>query len=661
MTMPHKEAVGRPGGRESPAGRHGSGAVNCVTFDATAPRAVTTPTAPGWWPPCAAGSRLRPGRSALPGGRRPEGRRGRWSPPWPTPGRPRWWWSTGRPSAGSAAAALAGRSGGSDGRRGDAGCDLVVNATPVGMAGAGRAGEVGWPIDPAPRSPGPGGGRPGLPPARDAVAGRGPSPGGDGRQRARDAGPPGRAAAGGLDRPNCAGRGHVGGGRTGPKDRRRGLSTDPSSCRGAALTRRIALAPEHRGELRPCQPSTAGRGRPVSRFDLVLVVTTVILGVTGVVMIYSATRAKLALAGEDPHYYLKRQAAFLVIGLVVMVAMALFDYRRLEQISTVLYVGHRPRPCWRCWPPIGRHAQGSQRWFSLGPLQLQPSEFATLVLIIAIATYCSRRPDGLDFRDLVRMVLMAALPILLVIKQPDLGYRHRHDGHPDGDAGGGRHARPIPAAAARRRGGVVVFALNVGLLQALPDRAADQLHLAQRRQPDGHLQRDPGQGGHRPRGHLRPGAVPRRPDQPGLRARAADRLHLLGGGGAARLRRCRRSCSCLYGVVAWRVLRTAQLARDSFGRLLCSGIFALLVFSVFENVGMNMGIMPVTGIPLPFLSYGGSAMIGFFAAIGIVVSVHTRSAAVNADPDTRDRGEDRRHRSPAGRPDAGQPTPGPRR
>jgi rod shape determining protein RodA len=78
-------------------------------------------------------------------------------------------------------------------------------------------------------------------------------------------------------------------------------------------------------------------------------------------------------------------------------------------------------------------------------------------------------------------------------------------------------------------------------------------------------------------------------------------------------------------MVAWRVLRTAQLARDNYGRLLCAGVFALLVFSVFENVGMNMGIMPVTGIPLPFLSYGGSAMIGFFAAIGITISVHNRS------------------------------------
>ena len=82
------------------------------------------------------------------------------------------------------------------------------------------------------------------------------------------------------------------------------------------------------------------RSRHLSaRFDLVLLGTSVILALTGVVMIYSATKGKLALAGEDPHYFLKRQAVYVVIGVVVMVALALFDYRRLEQISTILYIG----------------------------------------------------------------------------------------------------------------------------------------------------------------------------------------------------------------------------------------------------------------------------------------------------------------------------------
>ena len=169
-------------------------------------------------------------------------------------------------------------------------------------------------------------------------------------------------------------------------------------------------------------PATlASRSRHITaRADPVLLVTSLLLAVTGVVMIYSATKDNLALNGEDPRYFLKRQLIFLVIALVVMVAVILIDYRRLEQLSTPLYVGIL-LALLAVLSPFGTSAKGSQRWFALGPLQLQPSEFATLVLIIAIATYCARRPEGLDFRDLVRMVMLAAVPILLVIKQPDLG------------------------------------------------------------------------------------------------------------------------------------------------------------------------------------------------------------------------------------------------
>ncbi len=284
----------------------------------------------------------------------------------------------------------------------------------------------------------------------------------------------------------------------------------------------------------PATTSARTRTRTLSaRFDLVLVGCSILLGLIGVVMIYSATKGKLALAGEDPRYFLKRQAIFLVIGVLVMLAMTLFDYRRLEQISTVLYIGILVALVAVLATPA---QHGAQRWFPLGPIQLQPSEFATLVLIIAIATYCSRRPEGLEFRDLVRMVLMAGLPILMVFKQPDLGTAIVMSvillvmlavaGMP------GRYLVLLIVGAVV----LVLFAINVGILQQVPDRPPDQLHLAQRVEPGGHLQRGPGQRGHRPRRCLRPGPVRGHPDQPGLRSRTADRLHLLRRGGADRLR-----------------------------------------------------------------------------------------------------------------------------
>ncbi len=370
----------------------------------------------------------------------------------------------------------------------------------------------------------------------------------------------------------------------------------------------------------------ATRSRHVSaRIDPVLLVTTAILAVTGVVMIYSATRGKLELAGVDPKYYLKRQMLFVVISGVVFVATAVFDYRRWEQLATVLYVGIVVALL-AVLSPVGSSALGSQRWFAIpgSPLQLQPSEFATLVLIIALATYCARRPEGLEFRDLVRMVLMAGLPILLIIKQPDLGtaivcsvilvVMLAVAGMP------GRYLILLIVGAVL----VVIVALNLGLVKhyqiqrltsfIAPNSASQDVtyNVNEAKTAIAH-------GGIFGRGLFK-GAQTNLayvPEQQTdfIFSAVGEQLGFVGAG----------ILLVLYGIVGWRIIRTAQMAKDAFGRLLCSGVFALLMFSVFENVGMNMGIMPVAGIPLPFLSYGGSAMIGFMAAIGIVTSVHYRS------------------------------------
>ncbi|HWE69179.1 MAG TPA: rod shape-determining protein RodA [Acidimicrobiales bacterium] len=350
--------------------------------------------------------------------------------------------------------------------------------------------------------------------------------------------------------------------------------------------------------------------------------SALLLAVTGVVMIYSATRGKLALAGDDPHYYLKRQAIFVIVGVVVMVAMAVFDYRRLEQVSTILYVGTLLALAGVY--VIGKSAQGSQRWFPLGPFQVQPSEFAALTVIVAIATYCARRREGLEFRDLVRLLILAAVPILVIIKQPDLGtgivlsvvlvVMLAVAGMP------GRYLVMVIVGAVL----VVVVALQAGLLQHY-----QIARLTSFINPNGasstatynvtQAKNAIGAGGLFGKGLFR-GAQTNLSYVPFQQtdfifSAVGEQVGFVGSS----------LLLFLYGVVAWRILRTAQLARDEFGRLLCAGVFALLVFSVFENVGMNMGIMPVAGIPLPFLSYGGSASVVFFAAVGITASVHARS------------------------------------
>jgi rod shape determining protein RodA len=360
----------------------------------------------------------------------------------------------------------------------------------------------------------------------------------------------------------------------------------------------------------------------LARFDLLLVGISLVLALTGVVMIYSATRAKLALAGQNPHYYLTRQLTFVIIGVVVMVVVALIDYRRLEHISTFLYIG--TLLALMGVYVIGSRAQGAQRWYSLGPLQLQPSEFATLTVLIAIATYCSRRPEGLDFRDLVRLIILAGVPILLIIKQPDLGtgivlsiilvVMLAVAGMP------GRYLLLLIVGAAV----VVVVALQAGLLAKYqidrltsfisPNAAGSTASYNVTQAKDAI-----GSGGLFGRGLFR-GAQTNLSYVPSQQtdfifSAVGEQVGFVGSS----------ALLFLYGLVAWRVLRAAQMARDTYGRMLCAGVFALLIFSVFENVGMNLGIMPVAGIPLPFLSYGGTAVIVFFAAIGLTVSVHARS------------------------------------
>jgi rod shape determining protein RodA len=362
-------------------------------------------------------------------------------------------------------------------------------------------------------------------------------------------------------------------------------------------------------------------------FDVILVVATLLVSAIGVIMVYTATRGDLLAQGEDPKTFLKKQGLFVVLGVITMVVVALIDYRRWEPVANILY--------WLIVLAllgvfvVGSSAQGAARWFSIGPLQLQPSEFAVLALILAIASYCARRDDvGLAWKDVFRLLIMAGIPIFLVLLQPDLGTAMimvivllvmlAVAGLPI------RILVMLLIGTAL----VVLVAVESGLLHHYqiarvtaflnPGTKSNNPYVQEAIYNLQEAKSAIGSGGvfgsgigHGAQTNL--GYVPEQQTDFIFTA-VGEQLGFVGSVGVLGL----------LGVIAWRVLHAAVVARDIFGRLICAGLFAFIAFSVFQNAGMTMGIMPITGIPLPFVSYGGTAVLVFFGAVGFALSVGAR-------------------------------------
>lgn len=365
-------------------------------------------------------------------------------------------------------------------------------------------------------------------------------------------------------------------------------------------------------------------GRVVAlRLDYALIFTTLVVATIGVVVVYSATRSNsVARFGVSSHYFLYRQAAYMVVGVLVMSALAALDYRFLENVAGLLYVGII-LALLAMFAGVGRHALGATRWIQLGPVQIQPSAFATLVLIVVVATYAARKPEGLERTDILKMLVLSALPVVLVVKQPDLG---------SGIVMSVTLLVMLIVAGVPNRylillllGAVTgAFAIvHLGLLKPYQvQRLTGFLHQNAGLQSSGYNVHESvaaiGHGGLWGTGlfHGAQTNLAYVPEQQTdfIFSAVGEQLGFVGAA----------SVVALLGVVAWRMLRAAQTARDDLGRLIATGCFTFVAFSAFENAGMSMGIMPVAGIPLPFLSYGGSATVAFFAAVGLVLSVELR-------------------------------------
>ena len=353
-------------------------------------------------------------------------------------------------------------------------------------------------------------------------------------------------------------------------------------------------------------------GRRVAGYDPLLIGSAVALAALGVVLVGAATRGQGVA-------YPARQTIWVAIGLCAMAAAAVVDLDIVRAKANVAYLAGLAGLL-VVLTPLGATTNGAQAWFSFGPLALQPAELVKPVLILALAAHGARAGGPLDGRRLLGALVLLGVPVGLVLLQPDLGTAMVLVALTAGIvavAGAkGRHLLLLTVLGVLAVAGV----LRAGVLAPYQvERLTGFLH--QSHDPRGatwNLEQAKiaiGSGGLAGEGlfsgsQTRLSYVPEQHTDFVFTVVGED-FGLVGGA----------TVLALFALLAWRIWRAAWRTTDSFGALCCAGILAMLVFQITENVGMTMGITPITGIPLPFLSYGGSSMVASLAAIGLVANV----------------------------------------
>jgi rod shape determining protein RodA len=316
-----------------------------------------------------------------------------------------------------------------------------------------------------------------------------------------------------------------------------------------------------------------------------------------------------------------------------MLGLTFVDYRVIGTLAPLIYAG--TVAILGLVLVVGTNLYGAQRWIAVGPFSFQPSELAKVALLICLARFwASREGQAQRLRTLLLSLLIVAVPVVLVFRQPDLGTSLVLLAIWFGIAF-------AAGASLRWLGGLLLVPLLGFPLvwRVMHDYMRRRLttFLAPEKDPLGEgynliqARISVGSGGWWGRG-LGNGS---QTQLNFLRVQHSDFIFAvlgeeLGFMGAVVL-------LCLYGLLFWRCLRVATLSRDTFGRLLAVGATSMLLFQTFVNVGMNIGLLPVTGIPLPFISAGGSSLISIFISLGILQSVlvHSQSRRYDARPHVR--------------------------
>jgi len=390
--------------------------------------------------------------------------------------------------------------------------------------------------------------------------------------------------------------------------------------------------------------SRMARKAPIRHLDPTLLLVTVILTAYGAVVVLSVTvHRELA----NPNLYLIRQVLFAAVGMAILIAMSFVDYRHFRALAPFVYVGTIVGLV-AVLTPLGEVAGGARRWINFGAFQAQPSELAKVAVIVVLAAYLSERRGDVRALDVGFCCVAVGIPSALIYLEPDLGTMMVFVAFTAGMLlVGGAKIRHFLALAAL---GVVAITvvLQAGLLQDYqlqritafldpdPDPQSVGYNLVQAKiaiatggvRGRG-MELEPGTERGDPTWGLPPGEAPA--DEPVETTQTAldfvPEQHTdfiftavgeqLGFMGSATL-------LALFAFLIWRAVRIAALSKDMFGTLLATGVASLWAFQLFVNIGMTMGIMPITGIPLPFVSYGGSSLITNYIAVALLLNVHMR-------------------------------------
>ncbi|MCW2615254.1 MAG: rod shape-determining protein RodA [Frankiales bacterium] len=367
------------------------------------------------------------------------------------------------------------------------------------------------------------------------------------------------------------------------------------------------------------------RDSTLGRLDLLLALAVLGLVGLGSVLVWSATRQRQLDAGLDPQAFFKRHLINAVIGLVIAAVVTLVDYRSLQAYAPLVYLGSCAGLV-AVLSPLGSTINGAHSWIVLGGgFQVQPSEFAKVALVVGMAMLLAESRDGPPpARDVLLVLALAAVPVALVLLQPDLGTVLvlvfivlgvlAISGASAAWIGGLLVAGAVVCAGAVQLG--VLDAYQLDRFAAFADPTLDPRGVGYN---TNQARIAIGSGGLTGKGLFQGTQTNGRfiPEQQTdfVFTVAGEELGLVGAS----------ALIGLLGVVLWRGLRIAARATDLFGRLLAAGVVAWFAFQGFVNIGMTLGIMPVTGLPLPFVSYGGSAMFANLCAVGLLQNVHVRS------------------------------------